>query len=68
MLFLLCLLSLSLCRHHLESMLRFDPSCDEARPMETEFDGADQGINSVKLSYNLSLLINSKMRWSWDTT
>ena len=49
-------------------MLRFDPSCDEARPMETEFDVADQGINSVKLSYNLSLLINSKMRWSWDTT
>ena len=37
----------------MELMLKFDPSCDEARPKETEFDGADQGIYSVKLSYNL---------------
>ena len=51
----------------MESMLRFDPSCNEARPMETEFDGADKGVYSVKLSYYLSLLINFKMRWSWDT-
>ena len=41
--------SLSLFRHRVESMLRFDPSCEEARPVETEFDGADQGIYSVKL-------------------
>ena len=37
----------------MESMLRFNPSCDEAQPVETEFDGADQGIYSVKLSYSL---------------
>ena len=48
--------SLPLFRHCVESMLRFDPSCDEAQPVETEFDGADQGIYSVKLYYNLSLL------------
>ena len=40
--------SLSLFNHCVESMLRFDPSCDEAQPVETEFDGADQGIYSVK--------------------
>ena len=51
----------------MESMLRFDPSCDEAQPVETEFDGADQGVYSVKLSYYLLLLINFKMPWSWDT-
>ena len=32
--------------------------------METEFDGDYQGIYSLKLSYNLSLLINFKMPWS----
>ena len=41
--------SLSLFRHCVESMLRFDPSCDEAQPVGTEFYGADQGIYSVKL-------------------
>ena len=40
----------------MESMLRFDPSCDEARPVEVEIDGADQGIYSVKLSPELSLI------------
>ena len=41
--------SLSLIRHCMESMLRFDQSCDEAQLVETEFVGADQGIYSVKL-------------------
>ena len=45
-------LSLSVFRHRVESMPRFDPSFDEARQVETEIDGADQGIYSVKLSYN----------------
>ena len=39
----------------MDLMLRFDPSCDEAQPVETEFDGSDQDIYSVKLYYNLSL-------------
>ena len=47
--------SLYLFRHCVELMLRFNPSCDKSQPVETEFDGADQGIYSVKLSY---LLIN----------
>ena len=42
------IVSLFLFKHCVESMLRFDPSCDEAQPVETEFDGADQGIYSVK--------------------
>ena len=41
--------SLALLRHCVESTLRFNPSFDEAQPVETEFDGADQGIYSVKL-------------------
>ena len=40
--------SLSLFKHCVELMLRFDPSCDEAQPVETEYDGANQGIYSVK--------------------
>ena len=55
---------LSLFKHHVDSMLRLDPNCDEGRPVKTEFDGADQGIYSVKLTYNLSLSINFKMQWS----
>ena len=43
----------------MELMLK---SYDEARPKETEFDGADQGIYSVKLSYNRLLLIHFKIR------
>ena len=41
--------SLSLFRHCVESMLRFDSNCDEAQLVQTEFDGADQGIYSVEL-------------------
>ena len=40
--------SLSLFRHCVESMLRFDPSCDEAQSVGTEFDAADHGIYCVK--------------------
>ena len=40
--------SLSLFRHCVESMLRFDPSCDEAQSVGTEFDAADHGIYYVK--------------------
>ena len=47
----------------MESLLKFDPSCDEARPAEADLDGADQGMY-LKLPHDLSLMYDSKVACS----